>query len=387
MFQRHGIIKDQKVLSFDYVPKELPHREEQLKKISLLLSPVLTSNYGQNVCLIGPTGTGKTVTAKRFCQNFIEEARKQDKNIHYEPINCRQRQTNQQVLLKLLRHFDENFPDRGFSIPEMLDILKRLLKKMHMIIVLDEADALIKKSGTDLIYSFTRFGEENGGQNLSLILISQKNVIEFLDEPTMSSFKRSNIINFKKYNTEELYDIVKQRVELACYSNVISNENIELIAKISAINGDARYAIEILGKACLLAEAEVRDTVSAEHIRSAKGEIEPYVDMNILNSLDLHKKLALLAIARKLARLDRAYASMGEVENVYNIICEEVGEKPRAHTQFWKYINELAAHDIILIKKSGGGTIGSTTLISISDLPALVLEKKLEEILRGKNEG
>src|SRR2546422_7121377 len=80
------------------------------------------------------------------------------------------------VLLTILKHFDSRFPDRGFSIPEKLDSLRKWLEKqqVHLTIILDEVDVLLKKSGSDLVYTFSRFGEEAGKGNVSLVLISQR---------------------------------------------------------------------------------------------------------------------------------------------------------------------------------------------------------------------
>ncbi len=80
------------------------------------------------------------------------------------------------MLLKLVTHFDEGFPDRGFSTIEMLRSLRRQLEKnkVHLVVVLDEADMLFKKGAGDLIYHLSRFDEERvggGKASMSVILI------------------------------------------------------------------------------------------------------------------------------------------------------------------------------------------------------------------------
>ena len=44
----------------------------------------------------------------------------------------------------------------------MLEVLRRQLQRReaHLLLVLDEADALLKKSGSNLIYSLTRFSDD-----------------------------------------------------------------------------------------------------------------------------------------------------------------------------------------------------------------------------------
>src|SRR4030042_2615950 len=139
-----SVIKDLHALDFDYVPSELPHRTDQLKKLAQMFKPLFV-NIPQHAFIRGPVGTGKTAMAKFFCQSLIQIARKQDKILEYVHINCRKRSTDAMVLLGILNHFDSRFPDRGFSVQEMLEVLRKQLQRRNaqLLVVLDEVDALI----------------------------------------------------------------------------------------------------------------------------------------------------------------------------------------------------------------------------------------------------
>ncbi len=77
-------------------------------------------------------------------------------------MNCRQRSSENAVLQRIIAHFDERYPDRGFSTAEMLRSITKHIEKrhMHLVVVLDEADVLIKRGASDLIYQLSRFDEE-----------------------------------------------------------------------------------------------------------------------------------------------------------------------------------------------------------------------------------
>ena len=153
-----SVIKNIKTLDFDYIPDDLPHREEQLRFLAQMFKPLL-SKISQNVIIRGSVGTGKTVIAKKFCTSLISIARRQGLVVEYVHINCRKRSTDAMALLGMLNHFDPRFPDRGFSVQEMIEVLRKQLQKRdaHLLIVIDEADALLKKSGSNLVYALTRF--------------------------------------------------------------------------------------------------------------------------------------------------------------------------------------------------------------------------------------
>jgi cell division control protein 6 len=336
------------------------------------------------VLITGGVGTGKTVLSKKFCLDIEEYGRARGKPIEFVHINCHKNNTNSLVMLKVLQHFQPGFPDRGFSVPEMLNILKKELnkKRCHLIVVLDEANVLISKSGSDLIYDFTRFDEEDlwSKGSLSLILISQRYVLDSLTPSALSTFKRSNVIELGSYKQNELVDILMKRVELAFHEGCVRRETVELIADIAEREGgDARFAIELLEKAGMLADEERMDKVVPEHARAAKAYTKSTMVESKLMDLDVHKKLVLLSIARALK--GEAYTTTGEVERAYGVVCEEYEERPRGHTQFWHYLQDLANHGFIDTKRSGTGMLGSTTLISIHDLPTKVLEGALRKLL------
>ncbi|MCK5635859.1 MAG: AAA family ATPase [Thermoplasmatales archaeon] len=380
-----SVIKNLNVLDFDYVPEELIHRDEQLRFLAQMFKPLLSS-VSQNAIIKGPVGTGKTAIAKKFCNSIVNIARKQGKIIEYVHINCRKRSSDGMALLGVLNHFDSRFPDRGFSVPEMLQVLRKQLQKRdaQLLVVFDEADALVKKSGSNLIYDLTRFSDESSMEKIpiSLILISQKDVIPMLDQATISTFKRSNALSLNKYTRDELYDIVRQRVELAFHNDTMNEDCIDLIADIASEWGDARFAIELLWKSGIAADHQHVEMVTPEHVRAAKAETYSVVTESKLRNLDRHQLFALYSIAKRLKKDGTAYVNTGDAEKTYAITCEEYNEKPRTHTMFWNYIKEIEGAGFINLKPSGKGQLGTTQLISLPDIPAEIVSNKVEELLK-----
>ncbi len=383
-----SVFKDRSKVSFDYIPEKLPHRDAQMQRLFSMFRPVGDSGLASNAFLYGSVGTGKTHTAKRFCEDFRLYANKQGRGFDHVHVNCRQKMGDDAVLLHILKHFDARFPDRGFSIPEKLDSLRKWLEKqqVHLAIILDEVDVLLKKSGSELVYTFSRFGEEAGKGNVSLILISQRrDSIDRLDAAAMSTFRRTNAVEFPKYSEEELADILKTRVGLAFHPGTVDDKIIALIADIASEYGDARYAIDLVESAGSAADAEVADEVGPEHVRIAKAGVTQSDLQERLAELDRNQRLVLLGIARKIRK--KTYITTGDAEEAYHVICEEFHEKRRAHTQFWKYLQDLDAMGLIDAKKSGEGVVGKTTMISLPGIPAKTLSDKLAEMVTKRSKG
>jgi archaeal cell division control protein 6 len=380
-----SVIKNLNALDFDFIPDDIIHRNEQLRFLAQMFKPLL-SKVPQNAIIKGPVGSGKTLIAKKFSSSLVNIARKQGKMIEYVHINCRKRSSDAMALLGVLNHFDPRFPDRGFSVQEMLEVLKKQLQKREaqLLVVFDEIDAILKKGGSDLLYYLTRFSDESLKEKIpvSLILISQKDVLPDLDTASLSTFKRSNVLSLNKYTCNELKDILNQRVNLAFHVGAVQDDSIDLIADIASEWGDARFAIELLWKAGIATDHEHTDLVTPEHVRIAKAETYSFVTETKLKNLERHQLLTLYAVAKRLKKDKTAYVNTGDAEKMYLLACEEYNEKPRTHTMFWYYLKDVENAGFITIKRSGKGHLGTTQFISLPDIPAKVVSDKVRELLK-----
>jgi len=381
--KRSVIIKDGGKLSFDYVPKNLVHREEHMRKLEMLFRPVFENGRSETAFLIGSVGTGKTATAKRFCDNIIQHGSRTGVPVDCIIINCRHRSTESTVLLQLVRHYDPAYAERGFSPSEMLVSLKKHIEKnkSRVIIVLDEADIMLKKS-SNLVYQLSRFSEEsiNHSVSLSIIMISQENIFDLLDEASASTFRRSNAVRFDKYTRNELRSIVEARVEEALNMGSMNEDAIDLIADIASEWGDARLAIELLDKAARIGEESDNGTVTAEEVRGANAMTHGSAALESkLKLLDMNHKITLLSIARSIK--SKAYVNIGASEKTYGVVCEEYNTQARKHTQYWTYVQDLEKAGLVITKVETEGNSGRTTLISLPDISSKALAEKLEELM------
>lgn len=381
-----SVFKDLARLDFDYVPDDLPHREEAVRFLSQTYRGLTQGGRREHAFLWGPVGTGKTVVAKRFARDFQGALRKRGQTLDHVHVNCRSRKSAGLVMLGVLQHFDKNYPERGFSVGEMIQDLRKQLERRdtHLLVILDEVDALLRTDGSDLVYDLTRLQSEGGPAwpGVSLVLISQEDVLGRLDEASLSTFKRSNSFRLDPYGPEALEAITGQRVEMAFQRGAVEDDTVSLVADtVAAQGGSARLAIEILQKAGRLADDEGSQHVTPEHIRAAKADSWSHITTTKLQAMPKHPLLVLLALARRLQKDQSAYATTGNVEKAYGVVCEEFGETARGHTQFWKYLNQLRDAGFLLSRLSGKGHAGTTQLLSIPDAPAAAVAAKVSEMV------
>lgn len=381
-----SVFRDLAKLDFDYVPESLPGREEAIRWLTSTYRGLTQGANREHALLWGPVGTGKTAVAKLFARSFKSVLAKQGRPLEVVHVNCRSRKSDGLAMLGIMSHFDAHYPDRGFSVGEMLRDLKRTLdrKGCHLLVILDEVDALLKSEGSSLVYDLTRFNSEGGPAwtGISVVMISQENVLSLLDPAALSTFKQTNAYEFKPYEAQTLESIVQQRVELAFVPGAVEGDTVCLVADIvAAQSGNARLAIEILQKAGRMADDEGKGKVGPEEVRAAKAYSHDYITTSKLQQMPQHPLLVLLALARRLKKGD-AYATTGSVEQSYKVACEEFGQEPRAHTQFWKYLKQLEGAGFLLSRLSGKGQAGTTQLLSIPDAPAKAVEEKVLELLR-----
>ena len=385
---RPSIFKNEEPLSLEYLPPRLPHRENQLRFLAELFRSVVErpGTTSPKVLITGDIGTGKTVLTQRFGIDIQRTAKSLKLNVQYIHINCREYRGSLFMILKrVLQTFTPTFPQRGFSSEELLQILLDRLddKNLHIILTLDEADMLIKTEGTTSLYNLTRIQEERPGRpvRLSLICILREiRLLETLDRSTQSTLQR-NLIRLERYTPPQLETILRERLDLAFREGTVPEEVVNFIADMASPGGDARYAIELLWRAGKYADTEGVKELKPDHVRAAANSVYPIMRSEYSQHLSLHEKLLLLGLARILERTNMTYATMGDVEIAYRMACEELKEPSRAHTQVWKYVQNLSATGMVTTKLSTTGFRGKTTLLGLSAAPASAMRRWLEASL------
>jgi len=320
------IFKDRKKLSPRYLPKEISHREKQ---IDLLVRTFLDIKDDPDkfpltvIQIIGPAGIGKTSTVIKFSDILENELRKSKINIKIVYINLKLQGGNKYAIYKyLLSCIAPGLPAQGLSAEEMLrQMLDYLIaNNVYSIIILDEIDYLIKISKEiGIIYDLTRLNEFDPSKKCNvkgvIFIARSTEFYEKLDEAELSSMGRA-YIEFPNYTIDQVSDILIRRSKDAFQDNVIGTDIIDWIAKIIVspiVNGDIRYALDLLSYAGNLAESEGTEQVLLDHVKKINKQIYNGITDDDIKELSKLQIIILLGIIKGLKIKNRDYIDLKEV--------------------------------------------------------------------------
>jgi len=358
------LFKDREVLRHDYLPEKLPHREEQIRLLGSTVAPVLRNARCSNIFIYGKTGTGKTAVTKYVLSHLEPKAKEYGSQVKFCYINCRMTGSEYRVFAALSQSVGLSIPFTGLSVGEVFDRFRSGLDQSHIIfiIVLDEVDALIKDRGDSFMYELTRINETLNNSKVSIIGISNDlRLKEFLDPRVFSSLSEEELV-FRPYDANELRNILLERSKLAFMDGVLSESALSISAALAAAeHGDARRALDLLRVAGEVAERNGATAITEEHVRQAEKHIEHNRVIEALKNLTLHSKLVLLSVYH----LNKHSASTGEIYDIYNELCGEIGAGLLTQRRLGTLVNELDSMGLVNAKVVSMGRYGRTKKIRL----------------------
>jgi cell division control protein 6 len=367
------LFKDREVLRHDYLPDKLPHRESQIRLLGGAVAPVLKDARCSNIFIYGKTGTGKTAVTKYVLSHLEAKAKEYGASVRFCYVNCRMIGTEYRIFASLSQSIGLAVPFTGLSVGEVFDRFRGCLdgSKTIFIVVLDEVDALIKDRGDSLLYELTRINETLHNSRVSIIGISNDlRLKEFLDPRVFSSLSEEEMI-FRPYDASELRNILLERSKLSFNEGSLSEAALNVCSALAAAeHGDARRALDLLRVAGEVAERQGAETITEEHVKEAEKNIEHNRVVEALNNLTLHSKLVLLSVYH----LNKPSITTGDIYDVYNRLCSELGAGLLTQRRLGTLVNELDAMGLLNAKVVSMGRYGRTKKIRLEISRTLLKE-------------
>jgi cell division control protein 6 len=250
--------------------------------------------------IIGPAGIGKTSTVLKFSKLLEQDFVKNRLAIKIAYVNLKLQGGNKYAIYRLLlERIAPELPAQGLSAEEMLRYLLRYLheNRIHSLIILDEIDYLIKSTkDSSIIYDLTRLNEFDPDKPCNV-----KGVI-FIARST------------------EFYNRLDQ-AELSTLGRVIDETSKITISP--DVNGDVRYALDLLLYAGNLAESQGTGRINLDQIRKVHGQINPSITTEEVEGLSKSQIFTLMALVRALRIKKKQYVELKEIRLRMSELSEE----------------------------------------------------------------
>jgi archaeal cell division control protein 6 len=381
--QTKTIFTNREALTIAFNPENIPHRDKQINDLGRILTPTLKGGKPSNIFIYGRPGTGKTLVCKFVGSELEKVSQTNGHKIKILYVNCKMRRTadtEYRLLAELSKELGKEIPFTGLPTDRVYNMFFEVLEKSNqmIIIIIDEIDTLVEKTGDEILYNLTRINQELKNSKISIIGITNNlGFIESLDPRVKSSLSEEELI-FPPYNALQLQDILKTRASLAFTPDALEAGVIEKCAALAAQeHGDARRALDLLRVSGELAERNFEEKVTTKHIDSAQEKIDMERVVEIVKAQPKQSQLVLHSIAQ-LTEKNREVQT-GDVIDNYQRLCDNHGLKPLTQRRLSDLIAELDLFGIINTKIISKGRYGRTRVISLN-LSECVL-KKLKTLL------
>jgi len=377
------VFRDRNKLSPHYIPKRLPHRDRQIALLDSVYGSMLKNMknaYPRFIQIIGDTGTGKTCTAVRFGEQLSEKAKNEGINLRHVYINCKVDGTTRYVLFSnLVRKVTPKISTRSLSPEEMIRQLVEYLRTENtfLLATFDEIDYFVQINPKEhVIYDLTRTTELSPGEPSHIvgeIFIARSLKWHERLEPGEGSTLGVGVIEFPRYTSTQVREILEDRVEEAFRPGALDEETLDLVSDITAnppVNGDIRVGLDLLYYSGNLAESQGLNRVLPDHVRKVYGETNPTITSEDIMNLNENGRLVLLALVRSLRAGKSAYVGLRDLRKTYELACEELDIEPVE--KFEETVQDLVYRGIVEMK--------SLTELGITGASVTDLEKFLNNL-------
>ncbi len=394
------IFEREKVLREEHHPESLPEREEELADLHMALSPAARGVGANNAFLYGKAGQGKTAAVKSKLGELKDhaEAESDELDLTTVYISCEAHDlsTSYKTASYIYQRLTGESRPTGYATDVVMDMMFEAMDDIGgtVIVVLDEIDTL----GEDdqLLYSLPRArAQGHVADNVYPSIIGISNDLQWREtlSPKVKSSLYDDSVLFSPYDATQLQQILRRRAvkafrdtefvpvdevdgtadgtvvertdadgdgprEHLFRSDVLGEDVIPLVAALSAQDtGDARQAIKYLRKAAELADADSRETVTADDVREAEALVEREAVVEAMREMTTQAQLALAALT-VLELSEDTPARVTPTYGIYKNIAEEVDAEKLVQRRFKDHLRELDMQGIADGQKTAAGSVG-----------------------------
>lgn len=308
--------------------KPLTSREKEIEYLETFLMEHLESEKSGSLYISGQSGTGKTASL-----SYILQLPKVKENYKQVYVNCTMMKSAASIYSRICKELQ--LETSGSTEKACLTAIEKYLSRKHkmILLVLDEIDQLDSKRQSVLYTIF----EWPSLADSRLVLVGIANALD-LTERTLPRLQarcslRPSTLHFAPYTKEQIINIFTTVLANEDKRNVFSPVALQMLAaKIAAISGDMRRALDIGRRVVELAKRSKTGDQSESTTRDAPVTVEWKQVLEVLNNIyggsaqikadveddiPLQQKLILCSLMLILTKGKNKDVVMGKLHDVY----------------------------------------------------------------------
>ncbi|KAM7359089.1 cell division cycle 6 [Cochliomyia hominivorax] len=356
--------------------QNLPGREEQLEELRSFFMEHLEAKKSGSLYVSGQPGTGKTA-----CLSLLLRSPEFKKLLQTVYVNCTSIASIGGVYKKLCAEL--NLKPQGRTERDHLLTLQHYLKTCPktLLIVLDEIDQLCSSKQSVLYTIF----EWPSMPDASILLVGIANSLDLTERTLLRLNARCELkpkhMHFPPYSKQQIVDIFKSRLQEAEVLDIFPPVTLQLLAaKVSAVSGDVRRALDIGRRVVEIAEQQKKageKEVNLNNLNLGEGELQTAKEevlkpvqvtqvaavlnkvygasQNLQDDMDesfpLQQKLMLCSLMLMLRNEKNKDISMGRLHEVYRRVCNKRNIHPLDQAEFAGLVDLVQTRGILRIVK------------------------------------
>ncbi|KAJ8670553.1 hypothetical protein QAD02_001812 [Eretmocerus hayati] len=258
------------------VPETLIGRDEELSKLETFIHSHSSKKTSGSLYVSGPPGTGKTA-----CLSQVMSKPKFKKAFQIIYVNCMTMKTAASIYTCISKELGIEIPKSGKTTKS---VIEKYLVEQHkmLLLILDEMDQLETKNQS-VLYSIFEWPSK---ANSKIVLVGISNALDLTDRilPRLQARceLKPTLLHFKPYSKQQILDIIIERLKMANAEDIITGPAMHLLAaKVAAVSGDIRRALDISRK--VVENAESGKVMQEQQLSNT---CDPEKDGNILKPHD-----------------------------------------------------------------------------------------------------
>ncbi|MFH1211175.1 MAG: AAA family ATPase [archaeon] len=328
----------------DFIPKLIPHRENETHYIADVMKPLFQKRSGRNLFITGKPGIGKTVAIKHI---FKELEGKTDDIVPFY-INCWKKNTMYKIVLDLCDQLGYKWVQNR-KADELWSEVVKLINKKSAVFCFDEVDKL---DDVSILYAVC----DDVYRKVVLLVTNDRSWMSSLDHRIRSRLIPESL-DFRPYNYNETRDILSQRMEYAFVRNVWSDDAFNLVVENAHKLQDIRTGLFLMRESANFAEMASSRKVLVPHTEKAVSKISDF-KLRSTDSLEDEEKDILRIIKENSGK------AASEIYDVYK------GSYDKSYRTFQRKVSDMEKAGLISIKDGISDKGGKQSLIffSVKDL-------------------